>query len=100
MPARPRCFLSEHPAAALDSQYRRFAGDIRGSDISAAALAHIFSTKDAYQQISERNRSQQVAHSGDDQERWQGALDFCCATADPNPASLVYFEPPGESWLW
>jgi len=42
------------------AQHRRFAGHIRRPDVSAAALSHIFTAEDPYQQIAEGNRSQQV----------------------------------------
>src|SRR5580700_7677103 len=50
----------------------RFAGDVRCPYVSAAASAHILTSEYTNQQISEWNRSQQVADDGDDQERGQG----------------------------
>src|SRR6202035_4296409 len=50
------------------SQQGRFAGNIRRSDVSAAASAHIFPTEDTYKQVAEWNRSKQVTQCGNDEE--------------------------------
>ena len=41
--------------------------DVGSADISAASLADVFAAKDADEQVSERNRAEQIGDDGDDQ---------------------------------
>src|SRR5579863_1834205 len=110
-----------------DAEGRGFSRDVGSSNVSTAAQANVFATKDAHEQIAEWNRPQQVTYDDREKEsRHSFSLyvaipaPYCCSESisvpavqqrrpqqserrrypNANVASFVYVDPFGDSWLW